>query len=172
MKAKSERRRPFIGDQIEECRDVSGLYYILCFQKGYLMNWDIQKTVWDYMFSECCRVSFAENPLIITHPQFNFHSIQEAMAEIFFEEYEFEKLLGTTASDLSSFKYYADATNEIEDDDSKAVKPLCCIVVDIGYSFTHVVPFIKDKKFKPGIRRIDVGGKLMTNHLKEIISYR
>ena len=33
MKAKSERRRPFIGDQVEECRDVSGLYYILPMQK-------------------------------------------------------------------------------------------------------------------------------------------
>lgn len=42
MKAKSERRRPFIGDQIDECRDASGLFYILCFQKGYLVNWDIQ----------------------------------------------------------------------------------------------------------------------------------
>ena len=33
MKAKSERRRPFIGDQVDECRDVSGLYYILPVQK-------------------------------------------------------------------------------------------------------------------------------------------
>lgn len=42
MKAKSERRRPFIGSQIDECRDASGLFYILCFQRGYLVNWDIQ----------------------------------------------------------------------------------------------------------------------------------
>lgn len=33
MKAKSERRRPFVGDQIEDCRDASGLFYILPFQK-------------------------------------------------------------------------------------------------------------------------------------------
>lgn len=33
MKAKSEKRRPFIGDQIDECRDASGLFYILGFQK-------------------------------------------------------------------------------------------------------------------------------------------
>lgn len=45
MKAKSERRRPFIGNQIEECRDVSGLFYILGFQKGYLLNWDIQVSI-------------------------------------------------------------------------------------------------------------------------------
>lgn len=33
MKAKSERRRPFIADQVEECRDASGLFYLLPFQK-------------------------------------------------------------------------------------------------------------------------------------------
>lgn len=42
----------------------------------------------------------------------------------------------------------------------------------MGYSFTHIIPFIKGKKVKEGIRRIDIGGKLLTNHLKEIISYR
>lgn len=47
MKAKSERRRPFIGDQIEECRDASGLFYILCFQRGYLINWDVQVSTTD-----------------------------------------------------------------------------------------------------------------------------
>lgn len=169
MKAKSERRRPFIGDQIEECRDASGLYYILPFQKGYLLNWDVQKTVWDYMFSQdCCAVSFSSHPIVITQPLFNFRSIQEAMAEIFFEEYEFEKLLPTTAPDLACYKYYSDA----EDDTLYNVRPLCCIVIDIGYSFTHIIPYIKNKRFQAGIRRIDVGGKLLTNHLKEIISYR
>lgn len=49
---------------------------------------------------------------------------------------------------------------------------LCCLLVDSGYSFTHIVPYIKGKKLKQGIRRIDVGGKMLTNHLKEIISYR
>ncbi|PSN54221.1 Actin-related protein 6 [Blattella germanica] len=78
MKAKSERRRPFVGDQLEDCRDASGLFYILPFQK---------KNVWDYIFSkECCPVNFTETPLIVTEPYFNFPSVQEAMTEIFFEE--------------------------------------------------------------------------------------
>ncbi|XP_055605949.1 actin-related protein 6 [Uranotaenia lowii] len=163
-KAKSERRRPFIGDQINECRDVSGLFYILCFQRGYLTNWDIQKTVWDYMFSaDCCSVNFAEVPLLITEPLFNFQSIQEAMLEILYEEYECDAVCKTNSVDLAAFNY--------THGDSQT-KPLCCVVVDMGYSFTHIVPYIKGTKVKDAIRRIDVGGKLLTNHLKEIISYR
>lgn len=162
MKAKSERRRPFIGNQIEECRDASGLFYILPFQKGYLVNWDIQKTVWDYIFSkEFFSVNLSQIPLIVTEPIFNFANIQEAIVEIFFEEYECHSLLRTNATSLSCYNYRS--TNP-------ATK--CCIVVDSGYSFTHIVPYVNNTKIKEGIRRIDVGGKLLTNHLKEIISYR
>ncbi|XP_050429470.1 actin-related protein 6 [Adelges cooleyi] len=162
MKAKSERRRTFIGDQLKECRDKSGLYYMLGYQKGYLLNWDIQKTVWDYLFSkECCKANFSETPLIVTEPYFNFSSIQEGMTEIFFEEYEFHSLLRTNAGDLSSYRYHQE---------HQLAK--CCLVVETGYSFTHIVPYILQKKYKPGMLRINVGGKILTNHLKEVISYR
>lgn len=161
MKAKSERRRPFIGSQIDECRDASGLFYILPFQKGFLTNWDTQKTVWDYIFSkECCPVNFNETPLIITEPLFNFSSIQEAMTEIFFEEYECQSLLRINATDLAEYHYRKTHNNQ------------CTLVVDSGYSFTYIVPYIKGKKYREGIIRIDVGGKVLTNHLKEILSYR
>lgn len=162
MKAKSERRRPFIGDQVEECRDASGLYYILAFQKGFLLNWDTQKTIWDYMFSkDCCSVNFNETPLIVTEPLFNFASIQEGMTEIFFEEYECQSLLRINSTDLCDYNYRKTHGN-----------PMCSLVVDVGYSFTNIVPYIRGKKHREGIRRIDVGGKVLTNHLKEIISYR
>ncbi|XP_063241280.1 actin-related protein 6 [Bacillus rossius redtenbacheri] len=161
MKAKSERRRPFIADQVEDCRDASGLFYILPFQKGYLVNWDVQKSVWDHILGkDCFAVNFSDTPVIITEPYFNFSSVQDAMAEIFFEEYECQALLRVNSGDLSCYKYMHDT------------KALCCLLVDSGYSFTHIVPYIKGKKLKQGIRRIDVGGKLLTNHLKEIISYR
>ena len=72
-------------------------------------------------------------------------------------------------------------------------------MVDSGFSFTHIAPYCRNKKMKEGIRRseishcppvttiiiitiitswvivpsrVNVGGKLLTNHLKEIISYR
>lgn len=47
-----------------------------------------------------------------------------------------------------------------------------CLVIDCGYSFTHVVPYIKGKRQSELVRRIEIGGKMLTNHLKDIISYR
>ncbi|GBP71921.1 Actin-related protein 6 [Eumeta japonica] len=162
MKAKSERRRAFIGSQIDECRDASGLFYLLPFQKGFLVNWDTQKTIWDFIFSkDCTPVNFSETPLIVTEPLFNFVAIQEAMTEIFFEEYECQSLLRINATDLCDY-HYRKTHNE----------PPCCVVVDSGYSYTYIVPYINGKKYKEGIRRIEIGGKVLTNHLKEILSYR
>ncbi|KAG5669944.1 hypothetical protein PVAND_000233 [Polypedilum vanderplanki] len=164
MKAKSEKRRPFIGNQIEECRDISGIFYILSFTKGYITNWEVQKNVYDYIFSTEFPVNFSDTKLIITEPLFNFPIIQEAMVEIFFEEYDCCAMAKTTAPDLCYYQY----TNTQDLDEP----PLCCVVIDVGYSFSHIVPFVKGKKVLSAIRRIDVGGKLLTNHLKEIISYR
>jgi actin-related protein len=40
--------------QIDDCRDLSSLFYLLPFQRGYLVNWDHQKTIWDYLFGKNC----------------------------------------------------------------------------------------------------------------------
>ncbi|RLN51800.1 hypothetical protein BBJ29_002452 [Phytophthora kernoviae] len=48
----------------------------------------------------------------------------------------------------------------------------CHLVVDSGFSFTRVVPVIDGKVYLPGVKRINVGGKLLTNYLKEIVSFR
>jgi len=55
---------------------------------------------------------------------------------------------------------------------SEHPEAICTLVVDCGYSFTHVVPFVNGQKIGEAVRRIDVGGKAMTNYLKEIVSYR
>ncbi|XP_030381517.1 actin-related protein 6 [Scaptodrosophila lebanonensis] len=167
MKAKSERRRVFVGNQIDECRDTSALYYILCFQRGYLLNWDTQKTVWDHIFSkDGIGCSLENRSIVITEPQMNFHSVQEAMLEMLFEEYRVAGLYKTTSAELAAFNYVADS------EERTTMQSLNCIIIDVGYSFTHVVPFVLGRRVLEGIRRIDVGGKALTNHLKELISYR
>nr|KAF6493390.1 actin related protein 6 [Rousettus aegyptiacus] len=162
FRSKTARLKTFTANQIDEIKDPSGLFYILPFQKGYLVNWDVQRQVWDYLFGkEMYQVDFLDTNVIITEPYFNFTSIQESMNEILFEEYQFQAVLRVNAGALSAHRYFRDNPSE-----------LCCIIVDSGYSFTHIVPYCRSKKKKEAIIRINVGGKLLTNHLKEIISYR
>ena len=67
----------------------------------------------------------------------------------------------THPGDLSCYR------NKIQYPDEK-----CCLVIDCGFSFTHIDPYVLGKRVRNSVKRIDVGGKLLTNHLKEIISYR
>ncbi|KAG7380877.1 Actin- protein 6 [Phytophthora pseudosyringae] len=60
----------------------------------------------------------------------------------------------------------------LDDDPLRFSTSSCHLVVDSGFSFTHVVPVIDGKVHLPGVKRVDVGGKLLTNYLKEIVSYR
>ncbi|RLN89553.1 hypothetical protein BBJ28_00010249 [Nothophytophthora sp. Chile5] len=59
-----------------------------------------------------------------------------------------------------------------DDDPLRFSTSSCHLVVDSGFSFTHVVPVIDGKAHLPGVKRINVGGKLLTNYLKEIVSFR
>ncbi|XP_043981832.1 actin-related protein 6 [Gambusia affinis] len=162
FRSKTSRLKTFTANQLDEIKDPSGLFYILPFQKGYLVNWDVQRKVWDHLFGkEMFKVEFPDTSIIITEPYFNFSSIQESMNEILFEEYQFQSALRINAGSLGAHHYFTTKPSE-----------LCCLLVDSGFSFTHIVPYCRSKKLKEGIRRINVGGKLLTNHLKEIISYR
>lgn len=179
MKVKSERQRQYIGDQIEDCKDCSGLYYLMSHQRGFIMNWDIEREVWDYIFkSKFKNLKPKESSLIITEPYFNFKTIQNNIDEILFEEFGFDSIFRTNAGYLSSIHHqYTSDQNKIDAHSVESRQPLACLVVDSGFSFSHVVPYIYCEKkgfqkYKEGIRRIDVGGKLLTNHLKEVISYR
>ena len=166
-KVKSERKRPFIGDQMEDCKNYQGLFYILPIQKGYVVNWDTQKTVWNYLFKTRYSISDGDGSstgrsLLVTEPYFNFRSCQDNLMENLFDEYGVRTLYLTNPASLTAYKY-------LKENPSKAET---CLVVDAGYSFTHIIPYVKGKQVKEGIRRIDVGGKALTNHLKDVISYR
>lgn len=53
--------------------------------------------------------------------------------------------------------------------------PVChevVLVVDSGYSFTHITPVINGVPKHENARRLDIGGKFLTNYLKETVSFR
>lgn len=51
-------------------------------------------------------------------------------------------------------------------------KAQCSLVVDCGFSFTHAAPVFQNFTLNYGAKRIDLGGKALTNYLKELVSYR
>ena len=46
------------------------------------------------------------------------------------------------------------------------------LLIDSGYSHTTVNPILNGRPIHPAVRRLDVGGKLMTNYLTRLLSLR
>ena len=60
-----------------------------------------------------------------------------------------------------------------KDNDHPPKKPAeVMLVVDSGYSHTTVTPTLAGRPLHSAIRRLDVGGKLMTNYLARLLSLR
>ena len=46
------------------------------------------------------------------------------------------------------------------------------LVIDTGFSHTHIMPTLFGAPWHSATRRIDIGGKFLTNYLKELVSLR
>lgn len=159
-------RRMYIGPEVDSCWDHFALHYRLPFEKGFLCDWDTEKAIWDRAFQDnVLAVNPKDLSLLVTEPYFNLSKIQNTYDQIVFEEYEFQTYYRVPGAALVPF-------GNLFSPECGGGNPECVMIVDTGFSFTHVVPIISGSIVWSAVRRIDVGGKLMTNHLKEIISYR
>ena len=60
----------------------------------------------------------------------------------------------------------------VEDSFSEVQPRECLLVIDSGYSHTTITPLYNGLPIQRAIRRLDIGGKHMTNLLKDVISLR
>ncbi|KAF9902946.1 Actin- protein 6 [Linnemannia zychae] len=169
-RSKAERKT-FVGDQLDTCKDFSGLYYRLPFEKGLLTSWDVEKQVWDRLFTgKIVPCDPSATTLLISEPILNLPNIAATYDQLVFEEYGFNSYTRMSAPQMAMYNEIPRLFGQKMTSGKKRID--CAVVVDSGYSFTHIIPFWKGKPILVGIRRINVGGKLLTNHLKEIISFR
>lgn len=56
--------------------------------------------------------------------------------------------------------------------DSTALPVECLLLIDSGYSHTTVTPLYQGKPIQQAVRRLEIGGKFLTNYLKELVSIR
>jgi actin-related protein 6 len=160
----------------------------------------MQITIWHKMMSRL-GANASETSLLLTEPPFPPAPIQEAMNEVRICCLFFTSLLYCTnsvqwliSSPHSSFQVIYEEFGfqssfrcpnmalavlgaqhlESEAESSPDPIPPCelMVVVDSGFSFTHVAPFYQGRAIPGAVTRLNIGGKLMTNYLMEIVSYR
>jgi len=149
-----------VSDEIHKERDTASLFQLSPMRKGYIVNWDVQRTIWEHIIRDKLKIDPSEFTAVVTEPHFDPISNQRAIDEVFFEDYGFSAI------------YRSNNTTIVADRFMELSKSFGCVIVEVGHSFTHIVPYWGEKKLKHAITRLNIGGKLLTNYLKEIISYR
>ncbi|PBK97242.1 Actin/actin-like protein [Armillaria gallica] len=146
----------YFGHELLRCTDHASLTYRLPLDKGFIVDWDAQKAIWDGVFSShALGIDTTQSSLLLTEPYHNLPNIQAVYDQFIFEEYQFPSYYRCTPASLL-------ASPSAE----------CALIVDSGFSFTHIVPLLRGTPHLPALKRLDIGGKLLTNHLKELISFR
>ncbi|VDC01837.1 unnamed protein product [Peniophora sp. CBMAI 1063] len=155
----------YYGSDFANCKDAASLNFRLPFEKGFIVDWDAQKAIWDGVLREdFLGVDPSESTLLLTEPYFNLPNLQTTYDQFVFEEYEFDAYYRCAPAALIPYGTLFKAKGQ--------PNPECVLVVDTGFSYTHIVPLINGVVQWSAVKRIDVGGKLLTNHLKELVSYR
>lgn len=164
-KFKGERGM-FVADQILGCSDPSVVALRRPIDRGYVVNWELERVIWDRVFKSTLPFSVRDCGLVLTEPLSNLPTLQEQMDQVVFEGLGMGSYLPLSPPELA-LRSWAAQRPEVA-----ANEALCGLVVDCGFSFTHVVPIFDGVVLQKGVRRIDLGGKALTNYLKELVSFR
>nr|CAD1823476.1 unnamed protein product [Ananas comosus var. bracteatus] len=162
--AASSSKRPWLAaDQLLAAdADAAGVSLRRPVDRGYLINPDAERDVWDRVLRGLLRADPSRSSLLLVEPLFNPPSLQRAADELVFEEFGFRSLC---VADPPSLVHLYEASR-------RAGAAQCSLVVDCGFSFTHAAPVLHNLTLNYAVRRMDLGGKALTNFLKELVSYR
>ena len=167
-------------------------------EKGFIVDAALQALLWSQCLLEPLGiVSEREVDLVLTCPLACPHDAAAAVEQLAFEAFRFRSvtfvtpsLLAMVGSDVQRAAAHRSGADELAGipaapagakkrarEADAAVSPfatrppLTGIVVDCGFSGTSVTPFLGGRSVPWNAMRIDVGGKVLTNHLKELVSF-
>ncbi|RMD39717.1 hypothetical protein DV735_g5411, partial [Chaetothyriales sp. CBS 134920] len=180
---KTRDRKTYIASRMD--RDVtqwSEAVFRRPVEHGQVVSWEAQKEIWDFSFFN---TKTAHKDLLITNPEdttFIFaehpntlHALQKNADEIIMEEWGFGGYMRSLAPSLNAYNDLHPLFEESQSNPPHEQSDLpmdCLLVIDSGYSSTTIVPTFKGRPLQRAIRRLDFGGKHLTNLLKETISVR
>ncbi|TGZ78861.1 Actin/actin-like protein [Ascodesmis nigricans] len=141
----------FIGKKAQDLRGLLKIKYPL--EHGIITDWADMDKIWQYIYTEELKTLSEEHPVLLTEAPLNPRNNRIKAAELFFETYNVPALFISIQAVLSLY----------------ASGRTTGIVVDAGDGVSHAVPVYEGFAMPSAIRRIDVAGRDVTEHLQVLL---
>ena len=162
--------------------------------RGHVVNWELQKTLWlrglrsERLFNSSSASSSSAAPrnpkkrpplgeavakgggAVITLPLLCLASVSEAAREVAFDELGFENVALVPCAELAVASWCFE--NEKATNVPAAAAARAAIAVDVGFSATTACAVFDGRALLSTVRRVDLGGKALTNVMKDAVSFR
>ncbi|KAM4062706.1 actin domain-containing protein [Hirsutella rhossiliensis] len=172
--ARDRARNIYVGADIDKCRDCGEMQFRRPVEKGFIVNWEAQKEIWDHhLFRGPLKCDPAETRLVLAEPPSGLPALQANCDQVVFEEYGFASYYRGVGPAFNAYHDIQGLFQTLRDAPTVANAPAeVVLVIDSGYSHTTVTPVLRGQPLHPAVRRLDVGGKVLTNYLTRLISMR
>ena len=90
--ARDRDKHVYVGSQLEKCKDFGDIVFRRPVEKGYLVNWEAEKEIWEHEFFEDKAPSHCdprETGLILTEAPNALPALQMNSDQVVFEEFGF-----------------------------------------------------------------------------------
>ncbi|KAH8835740.1 actin-related protein [Flagelloscypha sp. PMI_526] len=141
----------FIGRRAQEFRGLLKIKYPM--EHGIVTDWEDMEQIWSWVYAEELNTLSEEHPVLLTEAPLNPRSHRDTAAQIFFDTFNVPALFTSVQAVLSL--YSSGRTTGI--------------VLDSGDGVTHAVPVFEGFSMPHAIRRVDVAGRDVTDHLQLLL---
>ncbi|KAI1069469.1 hypothetical protein LB507_008659 [Fusarium sp. FIESC RH6] len=170
--ARDRARKVYVASELEKCRDFGEIQFRRPVEKGFIVNWEAQKEIWD---REVFEDGFepGSSRLILAEPPNGLPILQTTCDQIVFEEYGFESYYRGIGPTFNAYHDIQNIFRTPQDQPTVDNTPAeAVMVIDSGYSHTTITPLLRGQPLHSAVKRLDVGGKVLTNYLTRLISLR
>lgn len=136
-----------VSDQVFQYQNTAMLEFTRPFERGYLTNFQSEIEILSYLFHSSLKCNPIDTTLVLTEPILNPYTIQSDINEIIFEYFGFKEFLRRPAPWFSANKCMN--YQHLDEENLPA-----CVIVDSGFSFTHIIPFLHGKCERQAVRII------------------
>ena len=141
----------FIGPDVEKNRGLLKIRYPL--EHGIVTDWDDMEKIWQHVYEGQLKTLSEEHPVLLTEAPLNPRKNRDIAAQVLFEQFNIPALYTSIQAVLSLY----------------ASGRTTGLIMDAGDGVSHAVPVCQGFAIPSSIRRIDVAGRDVTEHLQLLL---